>query len=603
MHRDIISRAVILVSVFVLWFAPYHAAGDILSTQQEIESLIEANKLTDAQTQIAQLKADYFQDPQLPEALYLIAERYRWQQKWEQANNLHNQIIQDYPDNPSASRANLGIARAGVLSLLVAEDYDGAQQALDELLADFTGHPDLPETLYWIAERYKWKQKHDKAISIHQQIVQNYPDSPFASKSRLGLVRTEILSLIENRQYEQADEAIETMLSDFAGHPDLPGTLYQIAECYRYSNKTDRTKELYQQIIQDYPNSSNAVRARLGQAKLEVLSLIDLRKFGPAEKALDKLISDFAGQPDLPETLYWIAEDFRWSEQYEAAKSTYQRIIEGYPASSYASKARLSFSQANICSLISLGQIEEAQAAIENLKTEFAGRPDLPDVLYTIALRLEWSNNYGQAKTAYEQVPKQSSGGSSEIDVQLDIARMNVCSLIAFQQFQAAQSALNGLIADFNDHPDIVETVLTIGEEYAAKAYQYEQDGDAEKAGDYYRRAIEVWEKIITDFAPCDLTAQAYYAAGYSYKILGEFEKAIQYCRKTLDQWPDFRSAWKAQCLIALCYEQLEASGEISRSDAAAQINEVCQKLAGYPYPQARAAARALFKKRALNEN
>jgi len=603
MRTEITSRAVVLVWGFLFCFAWCRAAADVFTDKAQIESLIESGKLADANQRIEKLKADYAQDSQLPCALYWIGRRYEWSKNDDQARNIYQQVIQNYPSNEYAAKCRLSLATQDVLSLIISAKYDPAREAVDKLLADFANEPDLAETLYWVARRYGWSDKYEEEKNLYQKIIQNHPDNPFANKARLGFARADVLSLILSKNFDQGQTALTQLQTDFAAHPDLPDALYWVAERYRWAHKWEDAKDLYQKVVQDYPNSPAAGRARIGLSRVEVLALIGSDDYAAAKKALDKLVTDFAANPDLPETLYWIAEDFRWANQYETAKSTYLHIIENYPACSYASGARLGFSVANICSLISLGQIEEAQAATEKMKTEFAGCPDLPDVLYSIALRLEWSNNYEQAKAAYEQVPQQSSEGTSKGDTQLHIARMNVCSLIASEQFQAAQSALNDLIADFNDHPDIVETVLTVGEEYAEKAYQYEDRGDTEKTREYAQRAIEVWEKIITDFPPCDLTAQAYYAAGASYKTLGEFDKAIQYCTKILDELPDFRSAWQAQFLIALCYEQLEASGQISQADAAAQINQVCQKLAGYPAPQARIAARSLLKKWALTEN
>jgi TolA-binding protein len=379
-----------LVLFFLLPFLTEKAAGDILTDRQEIESLIGAGKLTEAQAQIDKLKADYSQDSGLPEALYWIAEKYRWEHKWEQAINLHNQIMQNYPNSTSASRANLGMSRAEVLSLLVAEDYEGAQQALNGLLADFTGEPDMPETLYWIAERYKWKQKYERAMSIHQQIVQNYPDSPFASKARLGLIRTEILSLIENRQYEQADEAIEKMITGFAGHPDLPGTLYQIAEGYRWVNKYEKAKELHKRIAQNYPDSPNADKAKIGLAGADILSLIISRDYEQAGKVLDKLCADFTGHPDLPDTLYWIAKSYRWSDRYEKSKELFKRIIQEYPRSSAAGKARQQFNVVvegmDVFALIESGREQEAQDAINKLIVNPAENENDEISAYTVFL-------------------------------------------------------------------------------------------------------------------------------------------------------------------------------------------------------------------------
>jgi TolA-binding protein len=285
-----------MVLFFVLPFLTEKAAGDIFSTRQQIESLIEEGKLTEAQKQIDKLKIDYSQDAGLPEALYWIAHKYRWEHQWKQASNLYSQIVQDYPNSSYSSKANLGIARVEVLSLIVAEDYIGADKALDKLRIDFVGHPDLPATLYEIAECYRWADKYEKAKELHRHIAQNYPDSPYADKAKIGLARADVLSLIISRDYDQAERALDKLCVDFAGHPDVPETLYWIAKSYRWSDRYEKSKELFQRIIQEYPGSSAAGKARQ-QFKvvvegMDVFALIESGREQETQKVINKLIAN-----------------------------------------------------------------------------------------------------------------------------------------------------------------------------------------------------------------------------------------------------------------------------------------------------------------------
>lgn len=110
------------------------------------------SKYTQAQAQAQKLLADFSQNPALPQALYEIADKYRWATKYEQVNNLYQQIIQNYPNSPYVSRAKLGLERVAVLSLIISQNYDQATKDFDKLLVDFAGHPDLSETIYWVAE-------------------------------------------------------------------------------------------------------------------------------------------------------------------------------------------------------------------------------------------------------------------------------------------------------------------------------------------------------------------------------------------------------------------------------------------------------------------
>jgi TolA-binding protein len=374
----------------MLPFLTTNAAGDILSARQEIESLIETSQITDARIHIEQIKADYSMDSDLPEALYKIGRRYEWSERYNEARRLYEQIIRDYSDSPSAGNARLGLARERVLSLIISGEYSRAQEAVDTLISDFSSDPCLPDSLYWIAERYRWSHQWEKANSIYGQIRTGYPGTVAASRANLGLARAKVLSLLVAEDYIASDKALDKLLVDFAGHPDLPETLYWIAEGYRWGGKYEKAKKLHQQIIQNCPDSSYSSKAALGLARASTLSLIISRDYDKAEIVLDKLISDFSGHPDLPDTLYWIAKSYRWSDRYEKSKELFKRIIEEYPQNSAAGKARQQFQVVvegiDVFALIESGREQEAQDAINKLIANPAENENDEISAYTVFL-------------------------------------------------------------------------------------------------------------------------------------------------------------------------------------------------------------------------
>ncbi len=102
------------------------------------------------------------------------------------------------------------------------------------------------------------------------------------------------------------------------------------------SSEADRVKSLYQQITQKSPNGSSKTKAGLQYSRAEVQFLIISQKYDEAKAALDKLIADFSDHPDLPDTLYGIAQKYEWSDRYEESKSIYQQIVQNCPDSSLA---------------------------------------------------------------------------------------------------------------------------------------------------------------------------------------------------------------------------------------------------------------------------
>ncbi len=492
MHGKVISRALILYLGLVLFLMspPLTAkpTGDILSIRQEIESLIEAGQLTDAQIQIDKLKADYSQDSDLPDALYQVAERYRWTDNREQAKQLYQQIVQDYPGRAEATKARLGLAREEIMSLVISHNYSLAEEKTNKLVNDFEGHIDLPDALYWIAERYRWEHKWEHADDLYRRVIQNHSDSSFVSRANLGIARARVLSLLVAKDYIRAEQAAYKLADDYKGHQDLPETLYWIAEGFRWGGEYKKAKSLYRQIIENYPDSPYSSRARLGLARAEVLSLIISRNYDKAEEILARLVGDFSGHPDLPDTLYWIADRYRWSDRYEKAKNIYQQIIQEYPRSSAADQARQQFRVViqgmDVFALIESGQEQIVQGAIDQLMTNPDNEESDEISPYTVFL---CGDRY------YAKGLKERNEGFESEAVESFTKAINIWERM-IQQLPASTSTAHACYRSANCYVDLGQ----------------------------YDRAIERYTRLVEDFPDYYLAWDAYFKIG-------------RYCQKLKD--------------------------------------------------------------------
>ena len=167
--------------VFVILLFPVVAfkisADESVALEQaksNIISLIQDGNYAEANVQTQELSTDLSLNPALLEALFEIAEKYRESNRYEEEKAVYQQIIKNYPDGPYASKAQLGFRRAEILSFIVSRNYQEAEKATDELVTDFSGHPDLPDALYQTAERYRWVHEFDRAEDLYQQIIQDY---------------------------------------------------------------------------------------------------------------------------------------------------------------------------------------------------------------------------------------------------------------------------------------------------------------------------------------------------------------------------------------------------------------------------------------------
>ena len=157
-----------------------------------------------------------------------------------------------------------------------------------------------------------------------------------------------------------------------------------------------------------------------------------------------------------------------------------------------------------------------------------------------------------------------------------------------------SQVAIDSLIADFNDHPSLPQAVLIIGEQYYNEGLRRENEGLEDESKDNFRKAIAVWERIITqrpESQSIDLK-HAYYFSAVCYSRMGEYDKAVEYYQEVVVNWPDYQYACSAQFLIGYIYQDLKNSGTVPGSIADAATTDAYEAvLEKYPdYPAARAA-------------
>lgn len=287
--------------IFKTVAADYPGTDYALEAQKRLAMLyIESGQVVTAQATIDSLTAGFSERSDLPAVLCSIAEGYGKSWKYEEAKTLFQQIIQQYPDSKYARKAQLllDVLRTNVFSFIESGDDPNAQAAIDKLVKDFSGHSALPSALYWIGKRYESLEKYEEAKSIYQNVVTNYPSAGSAFWAQKHL----IIIYIDSRDYTAAQTAIDKLVKDFSGHSGLPEVLCSIGARYKEYGKYEEAKNIYQQVIEQYPDSPYVHEAQLGVSAITgVLSLIESGQVIAAEAAIDNLVADFNDHPGLPE--------------------------------------------------------------------------------------------------------------------------------------------------------------------------------------------------------------------------------------------------------------------------------------------------------------
>jgi len=237
-----------------------------------------------------------------------------------------------------------------------------------------------------------------------------------------------------------------------------------------------------------------------------------------------------------------------------------------------------------------------AQASLDSLIADFNNQPTLPQKIHYIANRYRNIGKYERAIQFYQLAAERWPEDKIVITSRVAIGQVH----IALGDDEAVTAIIDGLIADFNDHPRLPWAVFVIGEEYYNEASGAEHQGHAEKAKEYLGKTIALWQRIIKEMPQSDSTntAHAYYFSAVCYRRLGEYENAIQYYQVVVDNWPDYQFAWNAQFMIGTCFEKLAKSGSIPKADAAPLICDAYENLLNnYPDCIAAGAARHLLKR------
>lgn len=436
--------------------------------------------------------------------LFNQADSYIKAKNYQQAETVYKSIIQQYPGADNALIANSQLA-----VMYISQRRNNEISAIvTDMIGDFPNEPNLSKGLYVIARRYSGAQNYAEAKWLYQNIIARDPNSAYAVKSAIDAAKIDIFVSIENNNDIKAQPAIDKLAADFSGKPDVAAALYYIAEKYVKRTKYETAKSLYQKIIEQYPNSQYAGKARFNIARNNAILLIEAGKDTEADSAVDRLVADFASNSDLPKSLGLIAEKYLKTSKYVQARNVYQRQNQLFPNNPAVNG--MDVPKVNIMCLIAAGTTDEAGTAFNKLLTDYAGNADLPEAAYEIGRVYEKSRKYSEALSTYGRII--SLSGENSIygrKAQLGISRVNIAALITSGQDDKVAPAVDKMIIDFTGNVELPSAIYVAAETYYSKSYP---DIAAQKAG--LTKAVALFERVINGYPSHGLTPRIMLCGG-----------------------------------------------------------------------------------------
>ncbi|MGB2809954.1 MAG: tetratricopeptide repeat protein, partial [Sedimentisphaerales bacterium] len=387
-------------------------------------------------------------------------------------------------------------------------------------------------TVWDTGQVYRDLKKYEKANSLYQHVVENWPESEHAIQSQADLIKSNI-ALGDD---VAAKAAVDKLLADFSEHPLIARTVWGTGQVYRDLKKYEKANQLYQHVINEWPGTEHAMWSQADLIKL-YLALGDDPN---AEAAADKLLADFNDSPLIARAVWDTGQVYRGLKKYKKANRLYQHVVENWPKPEHAMWAQADL----IKSYLALGDDPNAEAAADKLLTDFNDSPLIARAVWDTARLYRDLKKYEKANQLYQHVIGDYPQAEHAILSQMGVAEVNVFSLIDFGNDTAAQEALDILIADFNDQPELPQTLLSISEQYF---YRHN-----------YKRATELWELMLSKYPGSSVIDEILYPLATCYERLKDHPNAIKYFTKLVEQYPNGQYAYRAPYKMALIYRRQE---------------------------------------------
>jgi len=557
----------------------YPGTIDALRAQKGLTILlIDRKEYEQAKVAFEQLIDGFANDANLPEVLYEISQKYRSVRKHEQAGEIYEYLIKSYPGNVYA----LWAKGRKVISGIEFGDVNGAQAAMDDLVADPAGHPDIVRLFSdiinhrpvryrtWWAETYRQTddgakvrigggggpaQNWEEERQLYEYVIEQYPHTVYALHSLKNLAERNISSvkhhpetivisvpgqrhvlLINAKREAEARALVERLFTDFSWHSDFPGAISYIAYLYKchLKEKPEFAEELYRYLIREFRNSKYAMEAQTSLVTLYICTGSQTE----ADAELNKLIRDFRGDPNLPGLVYKVGRSWESKEEkYEQAEVVYEWLVKEYPDSQYGVWAR-----GKLLGLdIKHGEEDKLLVGIDGLIEDFAGHPALPKALWFVAMGYWSVSKHTQAIEVFEFLREQCPDSPVICDALYNIG---YCYRLLEDYEKAAQYYQKVL----NEYPD---------SSYAR--YLPNSIGDLYKSADQYDKALYWYDqqsKLPYDGLSAD---RALFSKSVIYLYrLQDYDKALEVLREYQRKFPEGEHANGIPYCLAQCGQKMD---------------------------------------------
>jgi len=209
---------------------------------------------------------------------------------------------------------------AAIRSQMKENDFSQAKKSIEKFKNDYSEYPGLCAVIQSLADTFwNWKD-YDKAKELYQYISQNSSDTNLTFRAQRGIARFEI----RFGNDRAAEQAINTLKTNYAQHNELCSGLNSISWEYLWKRDYVKAKDLWQYIEQKTSDSSLRIKALYGITCCQ-LRLGDDKA---AEQAITTLKNDYPDSPELCNNILDIVEVYGKLDKFAEAKALCQHVAQ-----------------------------------------------------------------------------------------------------------------------------------------------------------------------------------------------------------------------------------------------------------------------------------
>ena len=248
---------------------------------------------------------------------------------YEAAGRAFGAVLEEAPRRPLRAAALFYLGH----SLQARGERAAARAAFEELVAAYPEQPQASEAEWLIGELYYGEAEYERALAWYERVFGTYPDSKDAPEALYGAAWCQL----ELERIEPMRDLFLRLVREYPQHERSHQGLMHLGDYYYNGHQFIKASRLYEQVVERFPETGEAVQARQLLAHLadaeadslysEGMALYDEGEFVRAIAVLEEVIARYPNTPSEAAARCNIGVSYYQMDNWRLAALAYEEAI------------------------------------------------------------------------------------------------------------------------------------------------------------------------------------------------------------------------------------------------------------------------------------